>query len=217
MKRIHRMTLAATALCLAMSSAYALEGDAKAGEQAAAMCVACHQTNGAGMNIPSGESWPALAGLSAEYLAKQMHDIKAGTRNSPTMMPFASMLNDQQINDIAVYYSQLPATQGQGEANVSAEDLAHGEKLALQGDWDRYIVPCKTCHGPDNLGAGTVFPRLAGQHAGYIANQLTAWQAGKRDNDPQHLMAAIAERMNEKDIHAVSQWLSRQPAQRKGE
>ncbi len=52
MKRIHRMTLAAATLCLAVTSAHALEGDAKAGEQAAAMCVACHQANGGGMNIP---------------------------------------------------------------------------------------------------------------------------------------------------------------------
>ena len=74
MKRIHRMTLAAATLCLAVTSAHALEGDAKAGEQAAAMCVACHQANGGGMNIPGGESWPSIAGLNADYLYKQLKD-----------------------------------------------------------------------------------------------------------------------------------------------
>ena len=217
MKKFHRMTLAAATLCLAITSTYALEGDAKAGAQAAAICAACHQPDGSGMNIPNGEAWPSLRGLNAEYLYKQMKDIKEGSRKSPTMLPFMNMLNEQQFKDIAVYYSQLPATQGKNDAEAIAEELAHGEKLAMQGDWDRYIVPCSTCHAPDNLGVGSVFPKLAGQHAGYIADQLHAWQSGKRDNDPQHLMLAIAERMNDKDIRAVSQWLSRQPAQSQGE
>lgn len=129
------------------------------------------------------------------------------------MMPFASMLNEQQAKDVAVYYSELPAQGGKFDEGATEEELAHGEKLATLGDWDRYIVPCKTCHGPDNLGVGESFPRLAGQHAGYIADQLKAWQSGKRDNDPQHLMLAIAERLNDEDIRAVSQWLARQPAQ----
>ena len=217
MKKIHQAILVAATLGLSVSSVYGLDGDAQAGKQAAVMCAACHQADGGGMNIPGGESWPSIAGLNAEYLYKQKKDVTEGSRNSPTMMPFLNMLNDQQYKDVSLYYSQLPATQGQGDPDATAEELAHGEKLATQGDWDRYIVPCSTCHGPDNLGAGSTFPRLAGQHAGYIADQLYAWQSGKRANDPQHLMLAIAERMNDKDIRAVSQWLSRQPAQRKGE
>lgn len=213
MKILHRMTLAAATLCLAITSAYALEGDAKAGKTAAATCVACHQPDGSGMNIPGGESWPSLAGVNAEYLYKQLNDIKAGTRKSPSMTPFANMLNDQQFKDVSTYYAQLPAKQGAYDAAATEEELALGEKLATVGDWERYIVPCSSCHGPDNLGAGDAFPRLAGQHAGYIADQLKAWQAGTRDNDPQHLMLAIAERMNDEDIRAVSQWLARQPAQ----
>lgn len=213
MKIFHRMTLTAASLCLAITSAYALDGDAKAGEQAAAMCSACHQADGSGMNIPSGESWPSLAGINADYLYKQLVDVKADTRHSPTMMPFLNMLNDQQYKDVSVYYNQLPATQGAFDSEATEEELAHGKTLATAGDWDRYIVPCSSCHGPDNLGAGDAFPRLAGQHAGYIADQLHAWQSGKRNNDPQHLMLAIAERLNDKDIRAVSQWLARQPAQ----
>lgn len=213
MKRFHRITLTAASLFFAITSAHGLEGDAKAGEQTAAVCVACHQPDGSGMNIPGGESWPSLAGIDANYLYKQLSDIKAGTRQSPSMMPFASMLSEQQAKDVAVFYSQMPAVPGKGGAEATEEMLAHGKKLATEGDWDRYIVPCSTCHGPDNLGAGESFPKLAGQHAGYISDQLKAWQSGKRDNDPQHLMLAIAERLNDEDIRAVSEWLARQPAQ----
>lgn len=194
------------------SVAQALEGDPKAGQQAAAVCSSCHQPDGSGMNIAAGQSWPRLAGLDAAYLYKQLQDIKNGSRQSPVMMPFVNTLNDQQMRDVSVYYSQLPTTPGQGGEKASAEELAHGEKLATAGDWERYIVPCQSCHGPDNLGAGEHFPAIAGQHAGYIADQLRAWKNGTRDNDPLHLMAAIAERLDEKDIRAVSLWLSRQPA-----
>lgn len=209
----HKLSALVLALGLMASTAQALEGDAQAGAASAAVCAACHQIDGSGMNNAVGESWPRLAGLNAEYMYKQLQDMKAGTRQSPTMMPFVTMLNDQQLIDISLYYSQLPATAGKGGESATDEQLAHGEKLAYQGDWERYIVPCKSCHGPENEGVGAEFPALAGQHAGYIADQLRKWQQGTRDNDPLHLMAAIAERLNEEDIQAVSAWLSRQPAQ----
>lgn len=213
MKKYQCMTLVAAGLSLAISSASALEGDAQAGKEATVMCVACHQGDGGGMNIPKGESWPALSGLDADYMYKQLQDIKSGARESVTMQAFVSTLTDKQMRDVSVYYSQLPAVAGKGGEDVTEEELAHGEKLAMQGDWDRYIVPCKSCHGPNNQGAGQHFPGIAGQHAGYISDQLHAWKKGKRHNDPQHLMLAIAERLDDNDIRAVSAWLSRQPAQ----
>lgn len=196
---------------LAAGHAVALEGDAERGEAAAGTCVACHQADGSGMNVPGGESWPRLAGLDADYMVKQLHDVKQGSREAPTMMPFINMLDDQQIADVSAYYSQLPATDAEG-GDVDAEMLARGEQIALRGDWDEYIVSCKSCHGPGNQGVGSTFPGIAGQHAGYIEDQLHAWQEGLRANDPQHLMGAIAERMSDADIHAVAAWLSSQPA-----
>ncbi|MDY7116782.1 c-type cytochrome [Halomonas sp. SSL-5] len=196
---------------LAAGQAVALEGDAERGQAAAGTCVACHQADGSGMNVPGGQSWPRLAGLGADYIAKQLHDFQEGRRQNASMMPFANMLDDQQIADVAAYYSQLPATQGDG-GDVDEALLARGEQLALRGDWDEYIVSCKSCHGPGNQGAGSTFPGIAGQHAGYIESQLHAWQAGERSNDPQNLMGAIANRMSDDDITAVAAWLASQPA-----
>ncbi|MBF0673883.1 MAG: c-type cytochrome [Pseudomonas sp.] len=212
MKMKRTFTVAIAALGLGLASAHAVDGDAKSGQQAAAICAACHQVDGNGMNIPGGESWPRLAGLDADYLLKQLQDMKSGKRTSATMTPFANMLSEQQMRDVAVYFSQLPTRSAKGGEKASADELAHGEKLATVGDWDRYIVPCQSCHGPDNQGVGAHFPGIAGQHADYLAGQLRAWKNGTRDNDPQHLMLAIAERLDERDIRAVSQWLSRQSA-----
>ena len=164
------------------------------------------------MNIPGGESWPRLAGLNANYIAKQLHDFKAGDRQNATMVTFANMLDDQQIADVASYYSQLPATPGQGGDNADEALLARGQQLAERGDWNAYIVSCQSCHGPGGQGVGETFPGIAGQHAGYISAQLNAWKSDTRSNDPQNLMGAIAKRMSEEDIQAVSAWYATQPA-----
>ena len=206
--------LAAVGLSAAMSSAMAEELSPEAierGKAASATCVACHQADGGGMNIPGGESWPRLAGLDRDYLIDQLHSFKDGSRENASMLPFATMLNDEQIYDVASYYASLPIPQA--TPPEADEDLMkRGEQLAVQGDWDRYIVSCTKCHGADNQGNGATFPALAGQHPSYISQQLKAWQNGTRTNDPQHLMLNIAKRLDDNDIAAVSAWLAAQPA-----
>lgn len=213
MKRLPITLIAIGAAALPGWAFAATDGDPQKGKEAAVVCVACHQADGTGKNNPNGESWPQLAGLDAAYLAKQLNDYKSGQRENATMKPFANMLSEQQVVDVAAYYSQLPPGQGQGGENADETTLARGEMLAQRGDWADYIVSCKSCHGPGNQGAGEVFPGIAGQHAGYIEAQLRAWQAGTRKNDPQDLMGTIARRMTDEDIRAVAAWLSTQPPQ----
>lgn len=188
-----------------------VEGDATRGEQAAAVCTACHQADGGGRHVEGGESWPRLAGLNAAYIAKQLHDFKSGDRTNPSMAPFAARLDEQQIADLAAYYSQMPLTPGQGGEKADEALLQRGESIALHGDWSTYLVSCKSCHGPDNQGVGEVFPGIAGQHAGYIESQLQAWKNKTRSNDPQDLMGTVARRMSDDDIRAVAAWLANQP------
>ncbi|MBF57475.1 c-type cytochrome [Vreelandella neptunia] len=198
-------------ISLVTGGALAQQGDAERGQAAAATCTACHQADGSGMNVPNGESWPRLAGLNADYIAKQLHDFKAGQRQNATMVTFANMLDDQQIADVAEYYSQMPVTPGQGGDEADEALLARGQQLAERGDWNAYIVSCQSCHGPGGKGVGSTFPGVASQHAGYISAQLTAWKNETRSNDPQNLMGAIAKRMSDNDIQAVSAWYATQP------
>ncbi len=198
-------------ISLVNGGALAQQGDAERGQAAAATCTACHQADGSGMNVPNGESWPRLAGLNADYIAKQLHDFKAGQRQNATMVTFANMLDDQQIADVAEYYSQMPVTPGQGGDEADEALLARGQQLAERGDWNAYIVSCQSCHGPGGTGVGSTFPGVASQHAGYISAQLTAWKNETRSNDPQNLMGAIAKRMSDNDIQAVSAWYATQP------
>lgn len=187
-----------------------VKGDAERGKKAIAVCVSCHQADGSGKHVEDGESWPRLAGLNAEYIAKQLRDFKSGSRGNATMRPFASMLDQQQIVDVAAYYSQMKPTHEPGGKKADEDLLQRGEMIAQRGDWSNYIVSCASCHGPGNQGSGAVFPGIAGQHAGYIEAQLQAWKSKTRNNDPQELMATVARRMSDNDIRAVAAWLASQ-------
>lgn len=140
----------------------------------------------------------------------QLKDFKEGRRINASMQPFANMLQDDQLEDVAAYYASLDVVV-QEPAEASAELLERGRQLALQGDWNRYIVACVSCHGPGNHGVGGTFPNISGQHPAYIVAQLQAWKAGERDNDPLGLMKSIAERMTDEDMKAVAAWLGQQP------
>lgn len=201
------------ALSVSVSSVFAAGIDAEAierGKKLTGACVACHQVDGSGMSVPGAETWPRLAGLDADYIAAQLKAIKEGTRKSPTMVTFASILTDEQMKDVGQYYASLNAPQIPG-VKADPELLAHGEKLASQGDMTRGILPCASCHGPGNQGLGPMYPGIAGQYSGYITQQLNNWKNGGRKNDPSNLMGAVAVNLDDKDIQAVSAWMANQP------
>jgi cytochrome subunit of sulfide dehydrogenase len=67
----------------------------------AATCAACHGTNGNSVNIT-----PSLAGLDAGYFSTQMFAFKKGERSSTVMHHHAQGLNNDEINALALYFSQ---------------------------------------------------------------------------------------------------------------
>lgn len=67
----------------------------------AASCAACHGTQGNSMGIS-----PVLAGLDATYFAAQMLAFKNGVRTSTVMHHHAKGLTTEEINHLAVYFSQ---------------------------------------------------------------------------------------------------------------
>ena len=79
------------------------EGDPEAGRKKAEPCAACHGQNG----LSIAEVWPNLAGQKRGYLVKQMRAFRDGTRKDPIMSSFAERLTDQDIDDLAAFYSQL--------------------------------------------------------------------------------------------------------------
>ena len=79
------------------------DGDVEQGRSKAVMCAACHGKEGETIN----PAFPQLAGQNAGYLAIQLQEFKSGKRYHPVMSPVARDLSEQDIADLAAYYSQL--------------------------------------------------------------------------------------------------------------
>lgn len=78
-------------------------GDAAAGKDKAALCAACHGPDG----ISTNDLWPNLAGQKFGYLVKQLKALRDGTRTDPMMSPMAAPLTDEDIDNLAAYFSSL--------------------------------------------------------------------------------------------------------------
>ena len=191
-----------TILLCAVASFNVFAGDPAAGEAKAAICASCHGPAGNSIN----PEWPKLAGQHAKYTAKQIHDFKAGvTRSNALMAPMIAGLSDEDIENIAAYYSVQP-----GSGGFTSEELhVLGERIYRGGNMQSGVPACIACHGPRGAGNGLAgFPRLAGQHATYTAMQLEAWRVGNRANDPNEMMADAVRYLTPRETKAVSEYIA---------
>jgi len=178
-------------------------GNAAAGEAKAVTCSACHGPDGNSM-VPN---FPKLAGLGEKYLLKQMKDIRDGRRPVATMAGQVDNMTDQDLADIAAYFdAQSRSTE---TANADLVDL--GRKIYLSGIMERKVAACSGCHSPSGQGnAPAGFPALAGQHADYIATQLTMFRkgyedpAGRTNDGDSKIMRTTAFGLSDLEIKAVA-------------
>jgi len=190
----------------ALNTASAVEGNAEAGKTKSAMCAACHGADG-NAAIPM---YPKLAGQSASYIAKQLADFKLGMtsggkegRADPVMGGMTMALSEQDMADLAAYFASQKATAGSGTANEI------GKKLYLGGDATRGVTACVACHGINGKGMNNAgFPAVASQNSAYIKAQLEKFRDGSRANDKAKMMQNIAIRLEDKDIEALTQYIS---------
>ena len=73
------------------------------GKKLSAQCVMCHGENG----ISVIEEAPNLAGQKSLYIWNQLRDYKSGKRQNEIMNVVVKNLTDQEMLDIADYYSKL--------------------------------------------------------------------------------------------------------------
>lgn len=92
-------------LVLAFSSvAASAAGSIEQGKTKAATCFACHGADGNAVD----PQYPRLAGQYNLYLQQALHEYKSGQRNNAIMKGFAATLSEQDIADVAAYFSSLP-------------------------------------------------------------------------------------------------------------
>jgi cytochrome c553 len=169
------------------------------GATLAQRCAICHGPQGV-----SDANSPNLAGQFAAVTYKELDDFKSGARTSVVMAPFAANLSDQDMVDIAAYYSYLPRVpSNQLDTRVAAPPIV------VTGAPMRNIAPCGSCHGDIDTKAGS--PWLGGQSAVYIKAQLQAFASGARRNDISQQMRNIARQMTAEEIDQVARYYEAQP------
>jgi cytochrome c553 len=176
-------------------------GSKEAGQAKAATCAACHGMDGNSVN----PEWPSLAGQHASYIAGQVKGFKAGLRQNILMTPMAATVTDQDVDDLAAYFSsQTPRPTGETEPSK----LKLGQRVYRAGNIAGKVPACAGCHGPAGAGnPGAAYPRIGGQHATYVAAQLRAYKTGARTTDPNNIMRTIAGLLSEDEIDAVASYL----------
>ena len=186
---------------IAQAAATAVVGDAAAGQAKTAVCGACHGPDGNSM----APNFPKLAGQGDRYLLKQLHEIKDGKRQVLEMTGLLANLSDQDLADIAAYYSSQKSSVGAADPAL----VAQGEALFRGGNLEKGMPACTGCHSPDGQGnAPAGFPHLGGQHASSIEKQLTDFREGDRTNDGDSMiMRGIAAKMSNKDIKALASYI----------
>ena len=78
----------------------------------AASCAACHGTNGNPINVKNFTGLPILAGLDTQYFITQMLAFKSGERPATVMHHHAKGLTIDEINLLAIYFSQQKRISG---------------------------------------------------------------------------------------------------------
>jgi cytochrome c553 len=182
-------------------------GNNNVGRATTAPCATCHGQDGRSLN----PAWPNLAGQHADYLVKQLYDLKLDTSRhvDHAMAPFISQLTDEDIQNIADFYAQKPLPPG---THRLRRKNTRGEELYRQGDANKHILACVTCHGVSAKGNGMPgFPSLAGQHIDYTIRQLEAFKTNERQNDPGHTMQMVTAAMSPEDIYAIAYYLASLP------
>jgi cytochrome c553 len=174
--------------------------DQAAQKVAASICSSCHGPTG----LSTSPLFPRLAGQQELYLVAQLKAFKAKTRGEQDahdyMWGMATLLEDPVLEGMARYYAaQKPGPGISGNAQL----VARGKILFEKGDPARSIVACSTCHG-DAAQGNSIFPRLAGQHAAYVARQLEVIQKRFRASPVMH---GVIKDLGPQDMKAVAEYV----------
>jgi len=175
-----------------------LTPDIDKGRQIYRVCAVCHMPEGWGTE---DGYYPQIAGQHATVIIKQLADILARNRDTPTMFPFTLLenLQPQEFADVAAYLTRQPMARDNGLG--PGTDLEHGKRL--------YEENCMDCHGGKGEGIEKDYmPLIQGQHYNYLVRQFEWIRTGKRRNADEEMVEQIQGFTN-RDISAIMDYTSR--------
>ncbi|MEJ1964363.1 MAG: cytochrome c [Gammaproteobacteria bacterium] len=166
-------------------------GNPERGKGLSNTCLGCHGIPGYRNAYPN-YSVPKLEGQHPEYIVAALTAYRAGERSHITMHSQASSLSDQDMADIASYFSGTPVSRDNNPPEGKVPEAA---------------AVCVACHGENGVGITGLYPTLAGQHEDYLERALTDYRKGGRKNA---IMGTFASQLKEADIRVLARFYSQQ-------
>ena len=215
MRKATTSILAALVASLGALSALSAAGtaqaqDAAAGEKKAAMCIGCHGIVGYQASFPEVHKVPMIAGQGANYIVSALTAYKKGERKHPTMRGIAGSLSDTDMADLAAYYEKQNASMVKPVADTpAAAPPADVAALLTKG-------ACSSCHGANfSKPIDPGYPKLAGQHADYLAVALHAYSV---TGNPQvgrgnAIMAGQVKQFSRAELKALAKYIGSLPGE----
>ncbi|MGQ0709220.1 MAG: c-type cytochrome [Rhodoferax sp.] len=207
-KLFSRLCMAFVALATSVTvGAQDLAGDAKAGEKKNAMCVGCHGIKGYHTGFPEVYKVPKIAGQGAPYIVNALRAYKSGERKHPSMRGIAANLTEQDMADLAAYYSAAAGTPAEPPVPTAVD--AKAQELLAKGG-------CAACHGENfSKPLDPSYPKLAGQYPDYLFHALKAYktEGGKLVGRNHPIMSAMAKQFSHAEMKVLADYVASLPGQ----
>lgn len=171
-------------------------------------CSSCHGKQGEG-NV--GANAPALAGLDAPYLLRQLQHFRDGVRGAHPDDPIGAVmrasvrsLDDNALRELVEAIGKMPVPKP-APVKLAGADLTAGRNY--------YNGICSACHGGKAEGIAALnAPKLSGQHPDYLTRQFLHFRDKVRGGHPADKfglqMVKITKALpDEKLIHDVSAYI----------
>jgi cytochrome c553 len=189
------------------ASAQEIKGDAKAGEGKNAMCIGCHGIVGYQASFPEIYKVPKISGQGAKYIVASLNAYKKGERKHPSMRGIAESLTDQDMADLAAFYSLSGEVQGAPELPAAPAATGKAAELLAKGN-------CASCHGANyNAPIDPTYPKIAGQHSDYLYVALKAYktEGNSKVGRGNAIMGGVAKQFSNAELKILANYMGSIP------
>ncbi|KQP39692.1 cytochrome c [Pseudorhodoferax sp. Leaf274] len=205
MTTVFALAVASVTALAVPAMAQQIKGDPQAGQGKADMCIGCHGIVGYQTAFPEVYKVPKISGQGAPYIAAALNAYKTGDRRHPSMRGIAESLTDQDIADLAAFYSTHVDGAPTPPEQLGRQPDAQVAALLQKG-------ACVSCHGANFAKPiDASYPKIAGQHADYLFVALKAYKTGAntglvgRSNG---VMAPLAKQFSNAELKAIANYLA---------
>lgn len=194
------VALATLSVAAVGAHAQGATGSAEAGKKKAEMCIGCHGIAGYQNSFPEIHKVPKISGQSDKYIVAALSAYKSGERKHPSMRGIAGSLSEQDMADLAAFYS---AQAGQAPSDTPKAPSAAVAALLEKG-------ACVSCHGANfNKPIDPSYPKVAGQYADYLFVALKAYTVDGNNvvGRANPIMAGMARQFKPAELREIAKYL----------